>query len=280
MSFSVQIKHELATNPLIKTEWSSFLAGYFQNGLKLLATGQWSFKTSTATLKALFSNALQFSFQIHETSTHCEFSFRASQTEVDQLLAFDATQSDLPLQKAYVIGAFLSGGSVSDLLHSSNFHLQISTNNELQIKQLMKLFHPFKQTTKRHQLLVYVKSYQAICDFFKLVEAFDGYLAFEENQLQKNFALEQVRKSNLEIANLMRTLKTSTITAEQLKILINSADFKKQSLNFQRFCLVKLDHPDWSLEQIAQFFERKYKVQITRSGIQHLNAKLKKLNQN
>lgn len=50
MSFSVQIKHELATNPLIKTEWSSFLAGYFQNGLKLLATGQWSFKTSTATL--------------------------------------------------------------------------------------------------------------------------------------------------------------------------------------------------------------------------------------
>ncbi|WP_462217108.1 DNA-binding protein WhiA [Mycoplasmoides genitalium] len=278
MTFSTQIKAELVQNKLIDKHWNVFLAGFFQNNLKLLYNRNWSFKVQSEALKEQFVKNLKFDFKTKASKKYFLFEFNADINVINTLLKLDVTTSELVVKQVYLIAAFLSGGSVSNLINSNNFHLQISSNNEFQIQQLLKLFNFFKKTVKQNQLVVYLKSYEKICNFLKLIQAFDGYLAFENKQLEKSFTLNQLRKSNLEVANLMKTIRSNNQTNQlQLKSFIKSSSFAKRPLNFQRYCLIKSDHPDWSLEQIANFFFTKYNIKISRSGIQHFSVNLKKL---
>jgi DNA-binding protein WhiA len=55
----------------------------------------------------------------------------------------------------------------------------------------------------------------------------------------------------------------------------NTPWFAKQSDKFKFFCSIRLMHPESSFKDITDIFINKYKIKITRGGINHFIIKIR-----
>ena len=177
----------------------------------------------------------------------------------------------------YLAGAFLAAGSVNSPV-SSNYHLEIALNSENYAKWLAKLFAKYKNsniepkiTTRRDQYVLYFKKSDQISNFLIMIGAVSSCLQFEDVRADRDLNNSYNRLTNMDTANMKRTIETGKRQAEEIRIIDqylgidNLGNIKEREL-----CHLRLENEAASLQELADLMSERFKKTITKSNINHL----------
>lgn len=184
--------------------------------------------------------------------------------------------------RSYLAGAFLASGSLNSP-QKSNYHLELSTQNEAHARFIQSLMDRFdlnaKKTTRRNQDVVYIKSSEKISDFLRMIQANNAVLDFEEVRIQRDFHNSFTRLDNCEVANEMKTLAASSKQVTAIEQLIEKGLMESLDETSQAMAQLRLDNPEASLNELCEAYAQKTGIIISKSGMKHRLAKLVALNE-
>ena len=177
----------------------------------------------------------------------------------------------------YLAGAFLAAGSVNSPV-TSNYHLEIALNSENYAKWLAKLFAKYKNsniepkiTSRRDQYVLYFKKSDQISNFLIMIGAVSSCLEFEDVRADRDLNNSYNRLTNMDTANMKRTIETGKRQAEEIRIIEqylgidNLGNIKEREL-----CHLRLENEAASLQELADLMSERFKKTITKSNINHL----------
>jgi DNA-binding protein WhiA len=183
-------------------------------------------------------------------------------------------------QRAYLVGAFLSGGSISSI-EKSVYHLEIRStkiNYLLLIQKILLKFNISITLLKRKTtFVVYIKKAVDVSDLLKIIGANHSMYALEDKIIARDYYATVQRLNNLDIANLHKSSLAGTQQVKMINAIRNTKEFSNSSDKFRFYCSIRLQHPEASLSEMVKIFKTRYQINITRTGINHYVMKIKQL---
>ena len=181
----------------------------------------------------------------------------------------------------YLAGVFLSSGSVNSP-ETSNYHLEMSFANENYAKWLLHLFPKYTHTNispklikRREKYVIYIKKSDQIADFLLLIGAVSACMDFENVRIDRDFVNNANRLTNLDTANMSKTVKSGKRQQEEIKFLIDK--YGLENLGNQKVQLVikyRLEMMSAPLEEIASLVSVDLNTHVSKSNINHIFRKL------
>lgn len=181
----------------------------------------------------------------------------------------------------YLAGVFLSSGSVNSP-ETSNYHLEMSFTNENYAKWLLHLFPKYSHTNiepklikRREKYVIYIKKSDQIADFLLLIGAVTACMDFENVRIDRDFVNNANRLTNLDTANMSKTVKSGKRQQDEIKFLINK--YGLENLGNQKVQLVikyRLEMVSAPLEEIASLVSMDLNNHVSKSNINHIFRKL------
>jgi len=176
-------------------------------------------------------------------------------------------------RKAYLRGAFLGAGTMSD--PEKGYDLEFVMATETLANDLKKLINTFvdlsaKVVKRGKKYVVYMKKADYISDTLALMGATTQMLALEDTRIKKSMINSAKRTVNCDTANLDRTLDASL---RQVKAIEKIADTKGLSWlpeKLREVAFLRLENPDMSIATLGEMLDPPLK----KSGI---NNRLKKI---
>lgn len=177
----------------------------------------------------------------------------------------------------YVAGAFLASGSVNTP-KNSNYHLEVSLNNENYAKWFAKLLLRYKGTEfnpkiikRRNSYVVYLKKSQQVVDFLSMMGATHATLEFENIRIDREFSSIGNRLQNLDSANYSKTTFAAEKQLNDIEIIdkvlgIENVQNPKQKILMK----IRLEHDDYSLLELANELSKEIGAPVSKSNINHL----------
>lgn len=178
---------------------------------------------------------------------------------------------------AYLAGAFLAAGSVSDP-SSSNYHLEMAVDDALYAKWLSHLLNKRKNrhfdskvAQRRKQFIVYLKKSDQISDFLVLVKASESCLKFENVRVDRDFANIGNRLQNLDAANLSKTLAAAERQQKEIRYFIAKDGLDSvENPKLRSLMELRINRPDASLDELAAMLSERMGMTISKSNVNHL----------
>ncbi len=178
----------------------------------------------------------------------------------------------------FVAGAFLSCGSVND--PKKDYHLEFVVPTMHICNDFGQILLDFgilaKYTERKSAKIVYLKESENIEDILTLMGAVNSSMEVMQIKIVKNINNQANRAVNCDSANIEKTLKASEKQIADIEAIFEKKGREYLSQELLETALKRLDHPDWSLNEIAESFS----PPLSRSGINHRFAKLAKMAQN
>lgn len=176
---------------------------------------------------------------------------------------------------AFLRGAFLSRGSITDPLRS-DYHLEIVTENEEYAQGLVYLMNlcGFKAGLhKRKEYFIYVKDIDVIGKFLTFVGAHSAFLQLEEVRVVKGMRANVNRLVNCETANLEKTVRAALEQVEIISELEHRVGLDFLPDNLKEIAWLRLENPEASLKELGELTQKK----LSKSAINYRMRKLLKL---
>ena len=182
--------------------------------------------------------------------------------------------------RAYLAGLFMGCGSVNSPT-SSTYHLELSVSDEAFAEDILKLLAkidiPAKIIKRRAQYVVYVKKAIKVADFICNIGATNTYLMFEDIRIQRDFYNNNNRVNNCDIANFVRTNVASKSQLADIAQIEKYVSLQSLGEELALLCQLRKENPEDSLKNLADKFNQITNKSITKSGINHLFIRIKKL---
>ena len=178
-------------------------------------------------------------------------------------------------QRAFLRGAFLASGSMSD--PGKSYHLEIVCTNLFQAEQIQSILLAFEVEArivqrKKYQV-VYMKDGTGISDFLNIVEAHVSLMNFENFRIVKEMRNSVNRRVNCETANIGKTVSASTRQAEDILLLQQKYGFENLPESLREMAEVRLAYPDAHLRELGEYLD----PPVGKSGVNHRLRKLGEL---
>ncbi|MCF0227237.1 MAG: DNA-binding protein WhiA [Malacoplasma sp.] len=197
-----------------------------------------------------------------------------------ELMNTKIQQQDQMVKRAFLSGAFLSGGSVGGI-DKSIYHLEIRSSKADYLRILQKILMDFKLSPtilkRKYGYVLYIKRSFEISDFLKLIGAMNAMFELEDKIATRDYNNNLHRMNNLDMANMEKTARSGTEQIAMIKKVIKTDKFKKTPLKFQYFCQLRLKFPTLSLSGLQEKYYNIYKIKVTRTGLNHYVIKLKEM---
>ena len=173
-------------------------------------------------------------------------------------------------KNAFLLGAFLSGGIVSDPL--KDYRLEIISKSEDIAILAYRILYDFelnpKMTIKNKKVCVYLKTSENIEDFLTHIGAVKSSLKMMNAKIIKDIKNNANRKTNFETANLKKSADSSAKHIKAIENIENSGKFSALPKDLQDIAKARKENLGMSLTEFGKLFG------LSRSGIYH---KLKKI---
>ncbi len=302
MSFAKTVKEELVSVPIgleeQLAEFSAFLnlhtEFHIENKHKML-----DFKTNNPTVAKRFLQLVRTLYQA-ETSlmTQKQTKLKQKQTVIIRVqskvedivsehnLLENAIESQELLtqspdaKKAYLRAAFLASGSVNHP-RTAEYHLELYSSHAdhiIFIQQLLNHFELNARVTKRRNgYIAYLKDAEGISDFLQIVGAQNSVFKFEDIRIKRDFNNSINRVMNCEIANEKKTIVASNQQIKDIKLIEKYMQIKDIDQRLLNIMELRKNYPDISLRELSEYYEDKYDEPLSKSGLNHRLAKIKKL---
>lgn len=175
-------------------------------------------------------------------------------------------------QKAYMRGAFMARGSISN--PEGHYHLEIITNDEAHALGLSSLLNQFnlksKVSTRKNFFVVYLKESEHIFEFLALIGAHQALFEFENIRILKGMRNQVNRIVNCETANLNKTVDAAVRQMENIKLIEQTIGLQALPDNLKQVAEKRLLYPDLSLKELGEMLT----PPIGKSGVNHRLRKI------
>lgn len=182
--------------------------------------------------------------------------------------------------KSYLAGCFQGCGSVNNP-QSTNYHLEMSFVDENFAKDIIKLMAKInlnaKMIRRRNQYVVYMKRAQGVADFIAGIGGTNSYLEFEDQRISRDFYNNDNRLNNCEIANSVRTNLAANEQLKDIAWIEKKAGLKIMGEDLYILAVLRKENPEDSLKELALKYNEKTEKNYTKSGINHMFVKIRKL---
>ncbi len=176
---------------------------------------------------------------------------------------------------AYLRGAFLAGGSVTD--PTKRYHLEMTTSHYKVSRETCALlmecgFSP-KELTRSGNNILYFKQSNYIEDFLTAIGAQVSAMAIMEAKVEKDLRNGVNRRVNCETANLTKVVDASMGQSAAIRALRDAGELEKLPGKLRETAMLRLENPEATLQELAEMLD----PPITKSAINHRMRKLQEL---
>ncbi len=182
--------------------------------------------------------------------------------------------------RAYLCGAFLAGGSINPP-EKTNYHLEITANNDKQAELLQELLERFdihaKTIERRGKQIVYVKAAEKIADFLRIIGANEAVLKFENIRISRDFTNSLTRLNNCDVANEVKTQNAAKNQLEDIHVLQSTYGLDRLDEKLQDVAKLRLQYPEASLNELCVAYEEMTGISVSKSGMKHRFVRLHEL---
>ena len=173
---------------------------------------------------------------------------------------------------AFLRGAFLAGGSVSD--PAKSYHLELCTSHYSVSRELPALlrevgFEP-KQTTRKSNYVTYIKSSETIADFLTALGAPLASMELMNAKLEKHLRGSVNRRVNCDSANLDKAVDAALEQVDAIQRYARTRGLDSLPDKLRETAELRLAHPELTLSQLSVLFQ----PPITKSALNHRLRKL------
>ena len=178
---------------------------------------------------------------------------------------------------AFLRGAFLAGGSVTD--PEKSYHLELTTSHYNVSREVLALmqecgFRP-KQATRKSNYIAYFKRSEDIEDFLTGIGAPLAAMEIMNAKVEKTLRGSVNRRVNCDAANLDKAVEAAQSQLESIRILEKSGMMDRLPDKLREAAHLRRLHPEDTLTQLAQRCD----PPITKSALNHRLRKLVELGQ-
>jgi len=178
-------------------------------------------------------------------------------------------------KKAYIRGAFLGGGSISD--PEKGYHMEFITHNIDHAKDLSKLINNYhlhsKIIARKNNYVVYLKEGEQIVDVLNIMGAHNSLLNLENIRVYKDIRNNVNRLVNCETANLTKTINASLRQIENINYIKDNVGLNYLPDSLKEIAEKRLKYPDISLKELGQMLD----PPVGKSGVNHRLRKIEEI---
>ncbi len=173
---------------------------------------------------------------------------------------------------AFLRGAFLAGGSVTD--PKKSYHLELVTSHFHVNRELIALlldtgYHP-KDTVRKSNYVTYFKQSEYIEDFLTGIGAPVSAMHIMSAKVEKHLRNGINRRVNCDAANADKTVDAAQEQLQAIRKLHHRGTLEGLGEKLQSVALLRQRHPELSLSELASLCE----PPITKSCLNHRLRKL------
>lgn len=176
-------------------------------------------------------------------------------------------------RRAYLRGAFLAAGSVSDP-DSGSYHLEIDSLDADQAQLLLELLAHFglagKLARRRSDVTLYLKGAEQISDFMNIVGSHRSLLEFESVRVTRDVRNQANRLRNCDTANVNKTVAAALRQMRDIAYIQSNLGLEKLPRPLRQVAELRLENSDASLAELAL---------LSGLGRSALNHRLRRLSQ-
>ena len=177
-------------------------------------------------------------------------------------------------RRAFIRGAFLAVGSVSD--PKKSYHFEIVCTAPEKARQLQELLASYdvdaKVVLRKRHYVVYIKEGSQIVELLGLMGAHISLMQLENVRIVKEMRNSVNRKVNCETANLNKTVSAAVRQAEDIRYIQEKIGLDKLPMDLEETARLRLEHTEASLKELGDMLSQK----VGKSGVNH---RLRKLSQ-
>ncbi len=178
-------------------------------------------------------------------------------------------------RRAFIRGAFLASGSVSD--PEKFYHLEIVCATEEKATQLQHMIATFQVDAKiiirKKYYVVYIKEGSQIVDMLNIMGAPVALMELENIRILKEMRNSVNRQVNCETANINKTVSAAVKQIEDITYIRDTAGLESLPENLQEIARVRLALPEATLKELGEALD----PPVGKSGVNHRLRKLGEL---
>lgn len=175
-------------------------------------------------------------------------------------------------RRAFIRGAFLSAGSMSD--PEKAYHFEIVCNSQECARQLQEIINSFEMEAKivkrKKNHVVYLKEGSQIVDILNVMEAHVSLMNMENIRILKEMRNSVNRQVNCETANINKTVSAAVKQVEDINYIKSMRGLDSLPDNLKEIAQIRLQYPQAPLKELGTFLE----PPVGKSGVNHRLRKL------
>lgn len=207
---------------------------------------------------------------------HCKKAYEAAKMSFGSKLKDDIVQEGLLERtccvRAYIRGAFLAAGSISD--PEKGYHFEIVTSGQPKAEQLVEKLEMFdieaKTIERKGHVVVYIKEGSQIVDALNVMEAHNALMDLENVRILKEVRNSVNRQVNCETANINKTVNAAVKQIEDIEYIRQEVGFEELPQTLKETAILRLEYPEVPLKELGNMAN----PPIGKSGINHRLRKL------
>lgn len=178
-------------------------------------------------------------------------------------------------KRAYIRGAFLGGGSLSD--PEKGYHAELVTHQEGFALSLVEMLTNYELSAKiierKGQFVVYLKEGDQIVDLLNIIGAHSTLLEFENVRIIKQMRNDVNRLVNCETANMNKTIDASYRQIEDIRLIESRIGLGSLPDNLRQIAEIRLENSEISLKEIGELLI----PPVGKSGVNHRFRKIEQI---
>ena len=178
-------------------------------------------------------------------------------------------------RRAFIRGAFLAAGSVSD--PEKFYHFEIVCATEAKAEQLREIMSTFdldaKIVKRKKYYVVYIKEGSQIVDVLNVMEAPVSLMELENIRILKEMRNSVNRQVNCETANINKTVAASVKQIRDIEYIRDTIGFESLPENLEQVAQARLLKPDATLKELGEALD----PPVGKSGVNHRLRRLSEI---
>ena len=178
-------------------------------------------------------------------------------------------------RRAYLRGAFLMSGSISD--PEKFYHFELVCSDQKQAGQLKELIRGFsvdaKVVERKKYYVVYVKEGAQIVELLGLMGAGISLMKLENVRILKEMRNSVNRKVNCETANINKTVHAALKQMEDIRYIRDMRGLSSLPEGLEEIARLLLEFPEATLKELGMML----KPPVGKSGVNHRLRKISEI---
>lgn len=178
-------------------------------------------------------------------------------------------------RRAYIRGAFLGGGSLSD--PEKSYHIEFITHSMTYASELSELINTYELHSRviprKKNFIVYLKEGDQIVDLLNIIGAHTALLSFENTRILKSMRNNINRLVNCETSNLSKMVDAAVRQKHCIEVIDRTIGLESLPDNLREIAQLRLENTDITLTELGQLLN----PEIGKSGVNHRLRKIEKI---